>query len=380
MMGSVIYSATDNEGKKRYGFCEASNNKEVLEILKTKSFQDIKLYGDAFLAFDKVDEVEKSPSDEEKLAKYELDMTLNPNFKTFFWFMLKNKVWLGLLLFGLFIALYGIYSQTTWVMIVGSLIMLSVPIWLWLVYQILNNFIKLYKAYLHGNWEEAEFWLNEFHHYDQKIFPQSFKIQLDLIGAKLLAIHYNPNEALEKVEQKYGFLKTIASIEYELLLSSIHAMNGNYSDCLNQTQVVHDKHKEIALISLDLAIKEVFVGSKEKASTLLNTIHIEELDEFSMPMVYAVHAIIVQEDDTIKALDYFEQYLEKMESISTNINVFELFSIVMGYYAISLHENKQTQEATVTLNGVWNILSIHGHKSLLEEIYKRMPEYKERSK
>ena len=181
-MGNVIYGAVDNDGKQRYGFCEASNNKEVLEKLKKKSLKDIKLYGDAFLTFDKVDETQHSAAEEEKIAKYELDMILNPSFKIFFFFMLKNKVWFGLLLFGLCVALYGIHGETTWIMVVGFSIMLFVPIWLWLHYQMVNNFLKLYKAYLYGNWEEAEFWLNEFHHYDQKLFPQSFKILLDLLG------------------------------------------------------------------------------------------------------------------------------------------------------------------------------------------------------
>jgi len=48
-------------------------------------------------------------------------------------------------------------------------------------------------------------------------------------------------------------------------------------------------------------------------------------------------------------------------------------SIISGFYALALFDKNNEKMATDVLHPVWDVLKIHGHKSLLDDIYKKMP-------
>lgn len=377
-MGSIIYRAVDEQSKQKYGYCDAETNKEVLEILKNKNLTNIKLYGDAFVNPKRKDMASLNEVEMEKISKHELSMMLNPSFKTDFLFYVKDVKKLSVVFLGLIVLLFGVYNVSTWIVVIGCLILLSVPIVLWLTYLFSDNFRKLNKAYSYGRWNEVHSRLDYYRDHDEKLFPIEVKVHLDTIGAKLLAIESNSDEALKNVKDKYGFLHDISPIQYSLLLGYIYAINGDYNGCLNQVHKLYSSYPNIAILKLDMAVAEAYFGNKEKAKALLDGLIIEELDVFAIPLINCINGIIIKEKDNTKALEFFEKSLNEMEIFKNAIGIMDLFALTMGYYAVSLYDNNQEQEALSTLDTVWDILGIHGHKSLIEEIFKRMPKYKER--
>ncbi len=379
-MGNVVYSALDTSGNERYGFCEATNNREVLKKLKDKNLTDIKLYGDAVLALPLSDEI-KSLIEEEKSsrAENEIKMLLNPGFKTFFILQMKDFKKMFFIPLGVLIALWGFYESSLWITIVGCLLVIAVPIFWRLAYTLTDNFYKLYQAYFLGEWGKA--WeLLDSYHVHEKILPEEIKVHLDTMGAKLLAIDSNPNEALEKVQKKYGFLQKSSPLQYDILMSEIYGMNGEYDNTLKQLQKLYNENKESAVFQLDLLLAEAYLGNKIESRKLLKTLNQEELEVFAQPMANVAYGILYLDEDNDKALHYFENAIEDMKLYKNNMMSAGSLSIAMSYYAIALYDANQKQEAKDTLDVVWSITSVHGHRSLLEAIFERIPEYEKKDR
>ena len=379
-MGSVIYSALDTSGNESYGFCEATNNREVLKKLKDKNLSNIKLYGDAVVALPLVDEI-KSLTNQEKhsRAKDEIDMQLNPDFKTFFMIQMRDLKKLFFIPIGLLIVLWGFYASSVWITVLGFLLIISVPIYWRLAYTLTDNFYKLYKAYFFGDWDIA--WdLLDSYHVHEKILPEEVKVHLDTMGAKLLAIDSNPDEALGKVQKKYGFLQKSSPLKYDILLGEIYAMNGEYNDALKQLHKVYNGNKESALFQLDLLLAEAYLGNKTESRKLLEMLNREELETFAQPMVDIAYGILSLDDDNDKSLQYFEKAIDTLNPYRNNIFNLVSLSIAMSYYAIALYDTNQKQEAHEALDAGWGITSVHGHRSLLEAIFERMPEYENKDR
>jgi len=379
-MGSVIYSALDKNGKRRYGFCEANNNREILKKLKDKTFSDIKLYGDAILSLPLSDEI-KSLSDakKENRAEDEINMILHPGFKTFFMLQMKDFKKLFLIPLGLVIALCGFYESSMWILILGFLLIVAVPVYWRLAYTLTDNFHKLYQAYFVGNWDRT--WdLLDSYHVHEKILPEEVKVHLDTMGAKLLAIDSNPDEALEKVEQKYGFLQKSAPLQYDILLSDLYVMNGEYNNALKHLQKLYNENKEGTVFQLDLLLAEASFGNKTQSRKLLETLNREELEVFVQPMVDVAYGILYLDEDNDKALKYLENAINDMNLYRNNIMSAVPLSLAMSYYAVALYDAGQKQDAHDALDAVWSITSVHGHRSLLEAIFERMPEYENKDR
>jgi hypothetical protein len=379
-MGNVIYSAIDIDGKQRYGFCEAANNREVLNRLKDKNFSDIKLYGDAVVALPLSDDIKSlSGIEKERKAKDEIEMLLNPGFKTFFMLQMRDFKKIFFIPLGIVISLWGFYASSLGIILVGLLLVIAVPIFWRLAYTLTDNFYKLYTAYYLGEWDKA--WdLLESYYVHEKILPEDVKVHLDTMGAKLLAIDSNSNEAVEKVQHKYGFLKQSSPLKYDILLGEIYAMNGEYDDALKVLQKLYTENKESAVFQLDLLLAEAYLGNKIESNKLLETLNIEELEVFVQPMVDVAYGILSLDEDNNKALHYFEKAIASMKSYRNNIFSLVPLSIAMSYYAIALFDINQKREAKDALEAVWSITAVHGHRSLLEAIFERMPEYKNKDK
>lgn len=379
-MGNVIYSALDKNGKRRYGFCEGDNNREILHKLKDKTFSDIKLYGDAILSLPLSDEIKSlSNAKKENRAEDEIQMLLNPGFKTFFMLQMRDFKKLFLISLGVVIALWGFYESSIWITILGFLLIVAVPVYWRLAYTLTDNFHKLYQAYFVGNWDRTWDLLSSYHEHE-KILPEEVKVHLDTMGAKLLAIDSNPDEALDKVQQKYGFLQKNAPLQYDILLSDLYVMNGKYDEALKQLQKLYDKHKEGAVFQLDLLLAEASFGNKAHSRKLLETLNREELEVFAQPMVDVAYGILHLDEDKDKALQYFGNAIDDMKLYKNNVMSTMSLSMAMSYYAIALYDTNQKQEAHDALDAVWSITSVHGNKNLLEAIFVRMPEYKNKDK
>ena len=377
-MGRVLYHALNARNYDEYGFCDASNNKEILKQLKDKNLINIKLYGDAILSLPLSDKI-KSLNEQEKsrMAEAEIKMLENPGFKTFFMHQMRDLKKLFFIPLGVLILLWGYYESSIWISILGFLLIISVPIFWRLAYTLIDNFHKLYKAYFVGKWDEA--WdLLDSYHVHEKILPEELKVYLDTMGAKLLAIDNSPEVSLAKVQKKYGFLQKSSPLQYDILLSQIYTMNGAYDDALQLLQKLYDENREGAIFQLDLLLAEAYLGNKEKSKMLLETLNREELEVFASLTVDVAYGILSLEEDNDKALHYFENAIDDMKQYKNNMMSIGILSMAMSYYAIALYDANQKQEAHDALDAVWNITSIHGHRSLLESIFKRMPEYKNR--
>ena len=379
-MGNVIYSSIDTEGKLRYGFCDASNNKEILEKLKDKNLNDIKLYGDAVVALPLSDEI-KFLTEQKKSsrAEEEIKMLLNPGFKTFFMLQMQDFKKIFFIPLGILITLWGFYKSSLWITIVGCLLVIAVPIFWRLAYTLTDNFHKLYQAYFLGEWDKSWALLDSYHAHE-KILPEELKVHLDTMGAKLLAIDSNPEEALAKVQEKYGFLQKSSPLHYDILLAEIHTINGEYDEALKQLQKYYDENTECALFQLDLLLAEAYLGNKTESRKLLKTLNRKELDYFVQPMVDVAYGILSLEENNDKALQHFENAIDDMKLYKNNIMSVVSLSIAMSYYTIALYDTNQKKEAQDALDAVWSITSVHGHRSLLEAIFERMPEYENKDK
>jgi len=376
-MNKILYSALDVQNNKRYGYIEANSNKEVLLLLNKQDFYEINLYGDALFGTQRKDLDHTNAKEQARIAKHDITMMLNPTLLKHMSFGMKNRNNLLFLLLGLVILVIGLFINNTWLITIGSFVSIWIFMNVLLGYVLISDFHELKKAFAYGNWDKAQQKLDTFHNYNENIFPSDFKVQLDKIDAKLLAIKNNPNEALEIVENKYSFLKDISPLQYMILIAEIYALNGEYDEYIKKIQEVYLLHPDNAIAILDLSIAEAYFGDKIKVENLLSNMNENELPIYAIPLVDLLKGIIVKDKNNTEALRYFKTSILKMEVFKSMPEILKNLAIAIGYYSVAAYDDNQKEHANNMLENYWDILKIHGHKYLLEEIYIRMPHFKD---
>lgn len=376
-MNHILYSATDLENNKRFGYAKANSNREVLTQLQEKNLKNIQLYGDILFTIKREDIDSMDEQEQEKNAKYEVESITNPSLINHIKYGIKSKRNLLIILGGLFLIILGLFFEDNWVLVIGFFISLSVLILLSLSYIFIYNLNKIHKAMTYGNWDRAEDILNSFYNYKEDTFPKDVKFELDTIAAKLLAINHNPEGALDAVKNKYGLLKNISPLKYQILLADIHAINGNYNEYISAIQEVYELHPHNAVAQLDMALADAYFGDKIKSEHLLNEIHLEELPVYALPIWNQIKGVVLIGQDNMKALDYFKIAFQEIEIFKNNPLMLQRAAILAGYNAIVLFDNNEKEHAKNMLENYWDILKVYGHKYLLEDIYTRLPYFKD---
>lgn len=375
-MSAVLYSAIDINNNKRYGFCMVNSNAQVLEKLTKEGFINIELYGDAIFSDGRNDKNLFNKKVIEKKAKHEIDMLYGRSLFKHTLFSIQSNENLFSFFSGLVGLIFGVILNNTWLLGGGIIILIFVFFLITMAYQISGDVGRIYESIDYGYWDKAEKFLNNFHSYEKEKLPQYLKVLLDKNGALLLAIRNHPEVALQKVEEKYGFLKDIAPLEYMILISEIHYINGEYKEFLKQMNDIYEQYPDNAISILNIAYAETLYSDKDRAKMLLHKVKIEELPIYMLPIVDFTRGLLIQEDNADKKLEYLQKSLMGVEKFK-NVPVFpRIIAIIAGYYAIALHDNNDYEKAKNILDPYWGILKIHGNKMLLEDIDRKMPYFK----
>lgn len=376
-MNQILYSANNEQGERRCGYSKAVSNKQVLTLLKQQGLKNIQLYDDILFGTEREDVILLNEEDKERLAEYEIDTMIKPSFLKFMKYGIKSKGISLLILGGLFLTILGLLFNSYWIIGIGIIVSIAILILLSLNYVVIRDFNEINKAMTYGNWDRAQQILDTFHNYKEDTLPKDVKFLLDTIAAKLLAINHSPETALETVKDKYGFLKSISSLKYQILIADINAINGNYDEYVNSIRKVYELHPDNAIAQLDMALAEAFFGDKMKSENLLNKINIEELPIFGLPIWNQIQGVVLMGEDNVKALEYFNIAFQEIETFIDNPLMLEKAAMIAGYYSIAAYDNQQKEDAKDMLERYWDIIKVHGHKYLLEDIYTRMPYFRD---
>lgn len=374
-MSAVLYSAIDINNNKRYGFCMVNSNAQVLEKLTKEGFINIELYGDAIFSGGRNDKNLFNKKVLEKKAKHEIDMLYGRSLFKHTLFSIQSNENLFSFFSGLVGLILGVILNNTWLLSGGIIVLIFVFSLITMAYKMSGNVGQIYESIDYGYWDKAEKFLNNFHNYEKEKLPQYLKVLLDKNRALLLAIRNHPEVALQKVEEKYGFLKDIAPLEYMILISEIYYINGEYKEFLKQMNDIYEQYPDNAISILNITYAETLYGDKDRAKMLLHKVKIEELPIYTLPIVDFTRGLLIQEDNANKKLEYLQKSLMGIEKFK-NVPVFpRIIAIIAGYYAIALHDNNY-EKAKNILDPYWGILKIHGNKMLLEDIDRKMPYFK----
>lgn len=370
----VLYSAKDEYDKEYYGYCQVDTNKQALDKLKRQNLKDIKFYSDASVNKDVAYLKNMSQRDLYKRAKKEIKEIIGNKFIDKILSIMTNNLMLSLA-FIIFVALfiYCVYIKYIPLAIVSGLIGLFLFFILFLPYILSSNYVKIHKAMNYGKWDEAEKKLNGFGIYGDKSFDDNINLELDTIGAKILAIKSSHHDAISFVEDKYGFIKDLSPIRYLILKASIYYINGEYDKRLEILKSISESYPDNMITLLDYFQAEAIFGNKDKASKMLDKIVYEEMIEYFKPNYDLIQGIIANDKDSSKAFKYFKDAYNKINQFKNNPLMLINLSIISGFYALALFDKNNEKMATDVLHPVWDVLKIHGHKSLLDDIYKKMP-------
>ncbi|TQV61446.1 MAG: hypothetical protein FNT15_09810 [Sulfurovum sp.] len=352
-----------------------NSNAQVLEKLTKEGFINIELYGDAIFSGGRNDKNLFNKKVLEKKAKHEIDMLYGRSLFKHTLFSIQSNENLFSFFSGLVGLILGVILNNTWLLSGGIIVLIFVFSLITMAYKMSGNVGQIYESIDYGYWDKAEKFLNNFHNYEKEKLPQYLKVLLDKNRALLLAIRNHPEVALQKVEEKYGFLKDIAPLEYMILISEIYYINGEYKEFLKQMNDIYEQYPDNAISILNITYAETLYGDKDRAKMLLHKVKIEELPIYTLPIVDFTRGLLIQEDNANKKLEYLQKSLMGIEKFK-NVPVFpRIIAIIAGYYAIALHDNNY-EKAKNILDPYWGILKIHGNKMLLEDIDRKMPYFK----
>jgi len=376
-MKFVPYSAVDGNGKLSYGYGQGDSNAEVLQKLKQEGLSEIKLFGDTLTGSERPDLEGMSEQLLASNAKQEInnmnEITLLSHVK----FNLSTPLAIGAISFGLLLLVWGIYIDSTILMIIAVIGILWMPFQALLSYTLVSDFNTMHEAFALGDWDEVYKKLNIFHGYEEGTFPQNISIELDKMSAKLLAIESDPKESLAIVEKKYGFMKQLSALSYNLLLLEVNYINGDYEACLKLLHKLAIEYPNDVIFKTDLAYYEAKFGDKKRAKETFYAIVVEELSQFALPYYYLIEALIYQESDLTKALQLLELSVSQFAEYEKNPVAWIPLSFASGHYAVALYDHGEKKRAEYELGNVWSVLRIHGDKPLLDSIYERFPEFRE---
>jgi hypothetical protein len=222
-MLSILYSAIDKNNKPIYGYDTSKSNQESLAKLKAEGLTQIKFYSDALISEKRVDLEGLSPKALAAQAKHDIEMSLNPSFFKHFLFVFTRGENLLRLLVGVSIFLVGLYFDNIWIIGLGIWLFTFVFLNFVLViiggYRFITYFHHFYEAISYGEWAKAHKMLNEFYDFQESMLNET-KVHFDTVRGLLLAIENPPNVALQKVEEKYGFLKELSPYSYGMMVAN----------------------------------------------------------------------------------------------------------------------------------------------------------------
>ncbi len=367
---TILYSGVDRDNKPKNGYVEAENNREALQILKKEGVSDIRLHDDGLYASYRNELEDLSDKELERTAQFEIECRYNLNIFGFLKEVLRKNIFI--LLAGAGVIAWGIYSNSTIIILVGILLMLSMPVFSLWNYRHVNNYNRLQIELAWGNWQEALRLIDKLRVHMKE---SEVAFDLDINEACIVARERSLEEALKIVDMwREVFSETSPSL-YESRISSMYHYCGDYDGFVECMRSAYLKSPENSLVTLDMALAEARFGSVEKASALLEKVHKEELPRFALLAVSWVKGLVARTNKDLAAKDYLESAVLQISAYSKNPVMWKHIALCTGAYALALHDSDEKQKAEELLEKIWKVLKVHGDNILLKEIGEKFPDY-----
>ncbi len=367
-MAKVLYSAKDSQSQNVEGFIDALNNKEAIEILRSKGLDQIKLHGDASL-FDQERESlswldQKAQS---KIARKQLQIQKTKlSFGGYISDLLQSSL-LPIAL-GAGITYWG-YSEQSYIWAsIGTITAFALPFFgLW-NYRIARNFDTLVKSFAYGEWDKAielattlkkQSKMPDLHLYADTIIAAHTAKEGDLDNAvKILQSHKS------YLDQKPGL--------YQSKLATLYFSAGEYGKFCYHHKMAYEESKQSPMLS-DWLLAEVMVGDHTIVDRFIDQIAIEELPQYGVPYIDFIKGYArYKEGKLSEAKSYLESAQEGFLEYQENPAVWTILALNCAVYALALYDLGEIEEAKAQINeGVEQIITVHGDKKLLEELRKR---------
>lgn len=374
-MPSIHYSAVDQNGSMVYGYDNSSTNKKSLEKLKSEGLREIKFYGDALNSEERVDLKGLSKQAVMAQAKHDVSLILQPSLLNHFVFVFTRLQNILRLMVGVSIFLLGLYIDNIWVLGLGGALFSMVFVYDTLVViggiSFIENFNKLYEAISYGKWQKAKEILDQFYYDWKRDMDDEAKVHFDTVAALLLAVEYPPDIALQKVEERYGFLKQNLPHKYTLLLAEIHYINGDYDEHIKAWEKLYLEYGEHTIMVLNFAVAHALYGDSLKAKKLLEEVEVEALPVMSIPLVDFTKALLLQEDALEESLVYFQNAIAALIAYKEMADMLRVISMVASYYALALYRYGDDEYAEELLETYWGVIKVHGDRYVLETLEKK---------
>ncbi len=361
-MGKLIFTATNQEGVLESGYLDVNSNKEGLEELREKSYQNISLHNDASVDIHTDELPFYNKKELEILAKNEIKWQKGGSFLTYMVNTLKNNSFMMAIGSGLLY--YGYTQNSAMWMASGVIVATALPFFSLLNYRVLSNYENCYRKLAFGEWDGV---LEHLTTLRQITKNKAILVDIDTIEAYYLAHNKDLNGALKLILPHKEFLDSKMPGMYENKMASLYLLAKEYDKSLFSMQQAA-KNSNQDLMYADLAMSEVRFGSLENAEAALKKVDINAMAEYTKPLVKYIDGFIsYKKGDLQSAKELLSEAFEDISEYSKNPVIWVYIAMITSLYAVILNDMGEKSEARTLLDdGVLKITSVHADDKFLK--------------
>ena len=374
VLKKILYTATDIHGKEVSSFIDTNSNKEAIELLSEKGFTNIRFHDDIATAIDRNSLDNLSDTELERIAKFEAAIRVKPRFMTFIIEVFRvNKI---LIISGVCLSLWGLYDANRYLIAIGLILSLSMPLRSIWNYRVVNGYDKLLRAYARGQIEAATRQTEFLKKYMQQ--PE-MAFDLDIRISALNASHGDLNGEIVKLKSWRDCIDDLSPGMYESRVASVYHLSGNYDKYVDSIREAFFKSSQSPTLILDLALAEARLGEIDKAEMLLKQVEPDELPIHGVPFVDWAEGMVEYRKGDSRAEEKLSSAVSGLFEFSENPAVWPSLAVCIGDYALCVAADTSIDKAKVLLTHVWEILRFHGEKKLINQLLNKYPNLNSKS-
>ena len=241
-MAKILYRAYDSYGNIKDGYIDASSNKDAINKLREKGYEQIELFSDSI--YPRYDLEEIDDKELEQIAKDEIDSTINKKgFGNYVWKSLKSD-YISILI-GIVLLYFGYRNSSYITMSIGVIIASFGPFMKIWNYKLISAREKSQYAFALGKWKEVFELADRLKHLADKremIFPGKVNKDLEVEADSMKAIYFAKNDDIESaiklIKQHKDYMNEKIPGMFESNIGYMYAISEDFDRAVEMTQVV----------------------------------------------------------------------------------------------------------------------------------------------
>ncbi|MBI1889420.1 MAG: hypothetical protein HYS18_02105 [Burkholderiales bacterium] len=156
---------------------------------------------------------------------------------------------------------------------------------------------------------------------------------------------------------------------YEVRLSALYFINGDFQKGLALHRAAIDLGKHDSMKWLDLALAEAQYGDLAATEDSLSHVEINQVANFALPFLSWARGIVAfGKGQHAVASMYFLNAIGPILARRTNPTIWSLLALISGWSALTLKAQGLGDEAKALTQAVWPVLKVQGSKKLLASL------------